>query len=238
MTLGMRIKELRTKQALSQPELAEKIGIEQSYLSKLENDKSIPSDEMLQGVLDAFNISLADLIAPIDVNEHPRLLQIPMIRAFQMATQKHRFNYVRRYLIICAALIVVGGSLLFVGSTKSLFPETAFEYRSLGLVLPSEPEDIFNSWPHLIENNRAVRDKKELEMAKRRDVVTLVSTNYQGEAIKKDVEGGLRYYRYIREFESPRPVNGIFETLGMVILLCGFVGLLLERRYFALQPGA
>ncbi|MCL1076679.1 XRE family transcriptional regulator [Parashewanella spongiae] len=51
MTLGQIIKQIRVEKALSQPELAEKIGIEQSYLSKLENDKSLPSNEMLQAIL-------------------------------------------------------------------------------------------------------------------------------------------------------------------------------------------
>jgi transcriptional regulator with XRE-family HTH domain len=38
MTLGETIKLLRTEQGLTQPELAEKARIEQSYLSKLENE--------------------------------------------------------------------------------------------------------------------------------------------------------------------------------------------------------
>ena len=40
MTLGQYIKQLRTDMELSQPQLAERMQVEQSYLSKLENDKS------------------------------------------------------------------------------------------------------------------------------------------------------------------------------------------------------
>ena len=40
MTLGEYIKDTRAKMQLSQPQLAEQIGIEQSYLSKLENVKT------------------------------------------------------------------------------------------------------------------------------------------------------------------------------------------------------
>jgi len=43
MNFGERIKQLRTERNMTQPQLAEAIGIEQSYLSKLENDKSVPS---------------------------------------------------------------------------------------------------------------------------------------------------------------------------------------------------
>jgi transcriptional regulator with XRE-family HTH domain len=38
MTLGEQLKKLRNEKALSQPDLADLTGIEQSYLSKLEND--------------------------------------------------------------------------------------------------------------------------------------------------------------------------------------------------------
>ncbi|MBM7071474.1 helix-turn-helix transcriptional regulator [Shewanella sp. 202IG2-18] len=44
MTFGQIIKSFRTEKGLSQPEFAEQVGIEQSYLSKLENDKSLPSN--------------------------------------------------------------------------------------------------------------------------------------------------------------------------------------------------
>ena len=41
MTLGEQLKRIRVNKGLSQPELAELSTIEQSYLSKLENDKKI-----------------------------------------------------------------------------------------------------------------------------------------------------------------------------------------------------
>lgn len=44
MNFGEKLKRIRTEKNLTQPRFAEAIGIEQSYLSKLENDKSQPSD--------------------------------------------------------------------------------------------------------------------------------------------------------------------------------------------------
>ena len=58
MTLGEQLKKLRNAKALSQPDLANLAGIEQSYLSKLENDKSMPSNEIFRKLLAAFNLSL------------------------------------------------------------------------------------------------------------------------------------------------------------------------------------
>ncbi|MDQ2077737.1 helix-turn-helix domain-containing protein [Marinimicrobium sp. ABcell2] len=41
MTLGERLRQLRTEKSWTQPQAAETIGIEQSYLSKLENDNVV-----------------------------------------------------------------------------------------------------------------------------------------------------------------------------------------------------
>ena len=46
MRLGERLRQLRQARDLTQPELADAIGIEQSYLSKLENDKYVPSADI------------------------------------------------------------------------------------------------------------------------------------------------------------------------------------------------
>ncbi len=51
MNIGERIKQLRIDKNLTQPQLAELANIEQSYLSKLENDKYIPSREILCSLL-------------------------------------------------------------------------------------------------------------------------------------------------------------------------------------------
>ncbi|MGB9107189.1 MAG: helix-turn-helix domain-containing protein [Telluria sp.] len=51
MNFGERLKQLRTEKGLTQPQFAQVAGIEQSYLSKLENDKSVPSAEMFTTML-------------------------------------------------------------------------------------------------------------------------------------------------------------------------------------------
>ncbi|MBE8167352.1 MAG: helix-turn-helix transcriptional regulator, partial [Shewanella sp.] len=80
MTLGQIIKKCRVEKGLSQPELADKIGIEQSYLSKLENDKSLPSNDMLQAILLAFDIKLEAILSSIESSsEKKRLKQIPIV---------------------------------------------------------------------------------------------------------------------------------------------------------------
>ena len=61
MQFGEKLRSLRKNKDLTQPELAEVIGIEQSYLSKLENGKSLPSNDVLNRILDVFSLTVGDL---------------------------------------------------------------------------------------------------------------------------------------------------------------------------------
>ena len=56
MKFGEKLKVLRHDRGLTQPEMAEAIGIEQSYLSKLENDKSLPSEDTFVRILEVFGL--------------------------------------------------------------------------------------------------------------------------------------------------------------------------------------
>ncbi|WP_366935623.1 helix-turn-helix domain-containing protein, partial [uncultured Microbulbifer sp.] len=49
-SLGNRLKLIRAGLRWSQTESARKIGIEQSYLSKLENDQALPSAGCLESI--------------------------------------------------------------------------------------------------------------------------------------------------------------------------------------------
>ncbi|WP_417690182.1 helix-turn-helix domain-containing protein [Pseudidiomarina sp.] len=53
MTLGDYLKQQRNDRELSQADLADKMGVEQSYLSKLEGERSLPSAEILSAWLSA-----------------------------------------------------------------------------------------------------------------------------------------------------------------------------------------
>lgn len=61
MKVGFKIKQLREKQNISQEELASKIGISQSKLSKIENGRLKTRFPLLVKVFIAFELSLDDL---------------------------------------------------------------------------------------------------------------------------------------------------------------------------------
>lgn len=61
MLLGARIKELRKQAGLSQDQLAEKVGIESKYLSRIEVGKRQPSLETLGNIADCLQVEMKEL---------------------------------------------------------------------------------------------------------------------------------------------------------------------------------
>lgn len=62
MAMAANLKHWRQVRGLTQPELAEMAGIEQSYLSKLENGRSVASDNVRQRLADALGVDAETLL--------------------------------------------------------------------------------------------------------------------------------------------------------------------------------
>lgn len=86
MTFGRRIKELRLKKGLTQRKLAEQIGIDYGYLSKIESEKlPPPSDTVIVKLAEALNADKDELFilakkVPTDLTEmiahHPPIVAV------------------------------------------------------------------------------------------------------------------------------------------------------------------
>ena len=59
--LGIRIRELRIAQNLKQCDLADKLEMERSNLTRIESGKQRPSDENLQKIAEILGVRLSDL---------------------------------------------------------------------------------------------------------------------------------------------------------------------------------
>ncbi|MFD2167428.1 helix-turn-helix domain-containing protein [Thalassotalea euphylliae] len=236
MNLGEQLKLLRQEKKLSQPELAEIAGIEQSYLSKLENDKSLPSNDMLRKLLTALDIELDELMSSISSASVQKLSSLPDVEHWVAKQTSHRFNQRRNYLLISSLLIVLATTLFYAGYSKSVFTGVQHEYTSDGVVLEGEPKDIFRDWPRLIENgkkgSRELREQKAMEMTKRMDVERIRFDTWMGEYVEKSVEGGKRYYRHFKEVQVPQPINAWLQVLGVLLFTAGLLGFVLERKLF------
>ncbi|MGK5093748.1 helix-turn-helix transcriptional regulator [Deltaproteobacteria bacterium TL4] len=74
MQLAVKIKEIRKQKKMSQEELAEKVGINQNHLSRLETGKYKPSIDALKRLADALEVSADYLLS--DTDDKPEEIRI------------------------------------------------------------------------------------------------------------------------------------------------------------------
>lgn len=70
MTIGERIKFLRTEKGLTQTELAKILNIARSTLSQYESNQRTPSDDMKLKLSSIFNVSIDYLIGKTDIKNY------------------------------------------------------------------------------------------------------------------------------------------------------------------------
>src|SRR3954469_21226689 len=122
VNFGEKVKQLRAERNLTQPQLAEAIGIEQSYLSKLENDKSVPSADIFSGILKALTINVAAFLEGIDEKIiYRQLRQIPEVANHLNAGVAYKIHNIKKWLFGSAAACVIGLTLIVAGYKSLLF---------------------------------------------------------------------------------------------------------------------
>ncbi|KGJ97962.1 helix-turn-helix domain-containing protein [Thalassotalea sp. ND16A] len=240
MTFGKQLKKLRSERNLSQPQLAELVGIEQSYLSKLENDKSVPSNEIFRQILQALNIKIADFLKSINsASDKQNLVQIPDVELWYMQQDNKNFKHQRRYLYFCSALIVLAVTLFYTGFSKLVFSEVRYQYYSAGVILEGEPKNIFHEWSRMIDapigQMADLRRTKEVEMTNRKDEVEIDMPMYLGKSYMQTVEGGQRHFSERGTINIPRAINSWLQVLGVLLFACGVMGFVLERKLFSTE---
>lgn len=248
MNFGERLKSIRHKKGLSQPELAEITGIEQSYLSKLENDKSLPSNDIFRRLLSGLELSLESFVKGI--NEELLRTKLVAIHDIEVWLNKHNESQQQRryrFLWFASILIVLGTTIFYAGYGGLFVSETKYRYFSDGIVLEGEPIDVFRTWHRLIpevntfsedakkqmELSRQVTIEKSVEMAKRKLRHELLLDQYRGDSFEVTVDGGRRYYLDSGVFKNegkPYFINALLQVLGVLLFSSGIMGFVLERK--------
>lgn len=247
MTLGERLKQRRNELQLSQPELAEQMGIEQSFLSKLENDRSLPSNDTFSRWLQALQLTLAQAIEPLE-NSYVRnkLSQIPMVEHYLQNQQHHEFRKRSRLLATASLAVALSVPLFYSGYTASIFPEQQYEYMSHGNINAfGESVDIYRNWitnsPYSDPRMRFEPGFLELQekMTNRLQEQRIVTFKNKGQQYTNEVAGSqgmlLRtwYRQPINEgSQVHRPVNGLLQGLGLFLAMFGLLGFWRERRLY------
>src|SRR5262245_11696517 len=238
MKLCDRITQRRTEKSLTQAQLAQAIGIEQSYLSKLENDKSIPSADIFQAILRAFATDVGTFLEGIDDKiVHRELRQIPEVANHLNAHVALRVHNVKKWLYASAVAGVLGLTLVFAGYEHLVFSGTQYTYESEGVVRPNEPSDVFTSFNYWLGAKVQAGELTELEARKRKTEIiermkadVLVLDEMRGLAFIETVPGGTRVYKIKNSTSVERPANRYLTLAGVLLAFGSLFGFIVEAR--------
>jgi transcriptional regulator with XRE-family HTH domain len=230
MNFGDKLRELRQAKGLTQPELARDMGIEQSYLSKLENGKSLPSNDMLQRLLGALDLALGELLEGLDDGTRSQMRQIPDVAAHLNHQRQQLIGHRRRWLVISALLVALGIGGMYAGMENVFVPNIVYQYVSEGVVHDGESREIFREprFPRGASPQEIERLQNDLYA--RRDEAYLQATDFRGSVFNVPVEGGSRTWYLQGEMEVDPWQNKVITLLGLVMAVLGLIGLLLDFR--------
>ena len=83
MTFGEKIKSLREQNGITQDELAERLYVTRTAVSKWENDKGLPSIDTLKRIAELFGVTLDELVSD-DAVKNARLAEDKEARRFRV----------------------------------------------------------------------------------------------------------------------------------------------------------
>lgn len=239
MNFGERLKQIRTDKGLTQPQFAQLAGIEQSYLSKLENDKSAPSAEMFSTILAALEMDAASFLQDVDKGVLDTTLRhIPAVSQFIAGAVAAQVHHTKRWLLGSAAAWILGFAMMLAANDGIFFSNKLYTYSSPGVIRTGEAENIFTTWRAILAQQLAARIITTEEMsrqsaeflAKREQPLTVEWPDRRGTVYYEPVDNGRRRFELtaVRHIEAPG--NRILQYLGAIVLVCGFVGLFIEWR--------
>jgi transcriptional regulator with XRE-family HTH domain len=211
MLLGEKLKNLRAVHDWTQPELAAKANIEQSYLSRLENGKGLPSAEVLDRLLGVFDLTPAAFLADDTHGQMAaQLSALPQIAKAASAQKRAHYRKQRAWVIGSVTALALG--LFFGGIAQNavIFPDRLYRYVSEG-VIPSDTKLIFATKPEKFDE-------------KYKDFYS-----NHGSYFTVDVAGGQRLYSIqVNGVPKKRFENRMLELAGMVFFIAGLAGLLIQ----------
>ena len=234
MNFGEKLRQLRSERQWTQPELAEIIGIEQSYLSKLENNRSVPSNDTFCRILEVFGIDPGEVLRDLDHRSRNDLRLLPRVADHLAREKKLLIGNRQRWLVVAATLIALGSALIYGGYNHLFFPNVVYQYESEGVVLSGEPKEIFRRAERYMPSAiRADRDRMHeyLDAIKARtDEEYRLSSVYRGKVFNVDVDGGSRTYWLSHEQETDPWQSKLIVFAGLLVGVFGLISLVIERK--------
>lgn len=225
MLFGDYIKLRRTELGWTQPDAAARAGIEQSYLSKLETGKSIPSGEVYQRLIEAFGIETRDMVSVLFPAELDRLREVDAVRDVLLRRARQSRSMSRRWLLAGLALLTLGGGLLGLARIEGDRTVQEFTYQSTGVIRPGESLDVFaglDDQPDPGAPDFGARIARRDELIERVDDQTRPLTEFRGPAFIESLPDGKRVWRLVGGSEARQPGRLRWASpLGWALILAG-----------------
>jgi transcriptional regulator with XRE-family HTH domain len=234
MKFGEYLKSQRDARGWTQPMAAEKIGIEQSYLSKLETGKASPSEDMFQRLLTAYDMDVDALGAAVTLSELERLREIGAIRDLVRRGQQATAQGRRRWLVLSLLMIAIGGALLSFVITERRYADSELEYLSKGIVQDGESDFLYMHLQPFRPDMLAGEFADDPLLPRLEPVVRWhAQEEDRGAYYIEPAEGGRRVFEKTGDWRHVPPrLNGhLGHALALAMLLFGFGGLVVARRW-------
>lgn len=239
MNFGEKLKQIRTERSLTQPQFAEALGIEQSYLSKLENDKSVPSADMFATIVSGLGMDPAVFLKDLDKDVLAGSLRhIPAVSQFTTQTAAVQVHNYKKWLFGSALAWIVGFALMLAANDGIFFSNKQYRYVSPGVIVAGEAENIFDRHAQILELKQSAklitpeefaRQKAEFETTRVRPITVDTQVN-RGAAYVEPAENGHRRFELIKTDYIKSRGNRILNFFGAIVMVCGFVGLFIDWR--------
>lgn len=126
MEIGVKIRDLRLKNQLTQEELADRCDLTKGYISQLENDANSPSISTLKDILDCLGTSLTDFFA--DEQEQ-------VVFSEDDTFEKESDGYTVRWLVPTSQKNAMEPILMTLAAGKSSDVDLPHEGEEFGYVL-------------------------------------------------------------------------------------------------------
>ncbi len=229
MTLGEKLRSLRAVSGWTQPECAEKIGIEQSYLSKLENDKSIPSAEIFDALCATYKVSPDEVIKDLDkAYIRKNLMHIPMVSVSTNGHSEQVKKKRKRIVLISAGLFLLGFLFIYLSIFHSFGAfNKQYYYQSDEVMFFEERNKCRNS-------NLESRECTKLPVTQT-SYSQKVLFQYKGEEFREDLDRGYRVYNLADTHETYGLLRHITHFLGMLLAILSILILIIEARLYRID---
>lgn len=231
MKFGVFLKQQRENNDWRQPEAAEIIGIEQSYLSKLENGKAIPSPEIFDKLMTTYKFTVGDLGQLVQDSELEKLKDIVLVRDFIISHRKQH-ETVRRFWLIAGLISLMFGAAAMAYALKIHEQSTSqYLYESKGEIGNDESRFLYAEFPQFNEFNRRLPDKpewKEHPLFERLDYTQDVTDQFLGEFYDL---GNRRYHLVSTMRTESQETHFLAPSIGIMFIVGGIAAFAISRRW-------